>query len=113
MLKIEPEMAESEENMSSNMIGYQLRGPTQQERRRVASVVENTKGGDVQYIREIISKYSGPNNNTQGAGIHSDGVQSLTDQQQRIIEETMQQTDSQTKSKNLLHTFNNEDEARD
>ena len=64
------------------------------ERRRVASMVEMTSGGDISRINEIVARYEGPE--MQKVGM-SEGNKSL-----------MSQVKSSQESKNLLNTFNNE-----
>ena len=72
-------------------------------RRRVASVVEKTEGGDVQQIKDIIAKYKP----IYMQGILSEGKQSLNEQQEFSSQDTEPNGfKAGMQSQNLLHTFN-------
>ena len=78
-----------------------------QDRRRVASVVENSAGGDVQQIRGIITKYWP----AQHPGVLSEEFKSINMHQKDDFKESSQEVpaDQSPQSKNLLQTFNKDD----
>ena len=65
------------------------------EKRRVASMVEMTPGGDMDRINDIVTRYQGPESDKQGK---SEGKKSIGSNVK----------DSSQESKNLLNKFKDE-----